>query len=413
MLATPPMGWNSWNTFGRAINEQLIKDVADTLATSGLRDLGYQYLNVDDHWHGGRDEHGVLYPNAEKFPNGMKALSDYVHARGLKFGIYSDAAELTCGGEVGSLGYEEQDAQTFAAWGVDYLKYDYCHAPQDRETAIQRYTRMGNALKATGREIVFSVCEWGGRQPWLWATQAGGHLWRTTGDIWDGWSDGSLPFQMGIERIGFELQRGLEDYAGPGRWNDPDMLVVGMQGKGHIPLPTPPAEAGMPPMPPPGVLSAPGCTDDEYRTHFALWCLLAAPLLIGCDIRHMDDVTRETLMNAELIAVNQDALGRQGYRAQVNGKGEVWLKPLQGGALALGLFNRADIPRRVTAHIAELNFDNPFRRRMGREELNLAERYHVRDLWKHANAEDVAQAGEISAELPVHGCAVFKLTPAT
>ncbi|HVO43882.1 MAG TPA: glycoside hydrolase family 27 protein, partial [Aggregatilineales bacterium] len=214
IAATPPMGWNSWNTFGKAINETLVKQVADALVQSGLRDAGYVYVNLDDHWQCGRDEHGQPVPYPDKFPGGIKALADYVHQRGLKFGLYSDAGEKTCGGEVGSFGYEAIDARCYAAWGVDYLKYDYCYAPADAATAIQHYTTMGKALRATGRPIVYSICEWGERQPWLWAAEAGGHLWRTTGDIWDHW-EGKRDYALGVMDI-VDLQVGIADYAGPG-----------------------------------------------------------------------------------------------------------------------------------------------------------------------------------------------------
>ncbi|RPI23164.1 MAG: glycoside hydrolase family 27 protein, partial [Chloroflexota bacterium] len=221
---TPPMGWNSWNGFGRKISEQVVLETAAALVSSGLHDAGYTYLVIDDHWHGGRDASGNLLADPERFSHGIRWLADAVHTSGLKLGIYSDAAEKTCGGEVGSLGYEEQDARTFAAWGIDYLKYDYCHAPTDRATAYRRYLAMGRALQAAGRPIVYSLCEWGGRFPWLWGAEVGGQLWRTTGDIWDGWLSGEKSYHLGIDLIGFELQKGLERYAGPGRWNDPDML---------------------------------------------------------------------------------------------------------------------------------------------------------------------------------------------
>lgn len=368
------MGWSSWNGFGPHINEDLIKGIADAMVSSGMKDAGYTYVNIDDFWHGGRGEDGRLFPDPQRFPSGLKALADYVHARGLKFGIYSDAGPKTCGGRPASQGYEEIDAQTFAEWGVDYLKYDYCYAPEDRASAERLYRKMSDALKATGRPIVFSICEWGQRRPWLWGRQVGGHLWRTTGDIADSWGD--WPSRtgfvlLGIDRIGFDLQRGLEAYAGPNGWNDPDMLVVGLRGRGFIP--------------------GPGCTDVEYRTHFSLWCLLAAPLIASCDLRHMDSATREILTNREVIALNQDPLGKQGYWV---GPAEVWVKPLSGGALGVGLFNRGNERATVTAHWSN---------------LEISGRYHVRDLWQHADLGVFEE--KFSAEVAPHDCVILRLTP--
>ncbi|MFI5835815.1 glycoside hydrolase family 27 protein [Micromonospora sp. NPDC051300] len=375
------MGWSSWNTFAHHIDEAVIRETADALVATGLRDLGYRYLNIDDHYQGGRDADGRITHHPERFPGGIRALADYVHERGLKFGLYSDAAERTCGGEVASYGNEDLDAQTFADWQIDYLKYDYCHAPEDRGAAVRRYTAMGRALRATGRDIVFNVCEWGGRQPWEWAAQAGAHMWRTTGDICDSWQGGSGVYEHGIEEIGFELQRGLERHAGPGRWNDPDMLVVGMRGRGNVA----------------GSMGFAGCTDDEYRTHFALWCMLAAPLIIGADVRSLDDVSLEILSNDELIAVDQDGLGRQGRRVATRDGLEIWLKPLLFGDVAVGLFNRRDAEASATASWAD---------------LDITGQYVVRDLSTH---KDLGVRGgssaSVDADLPPHGCAVFRLTP--
>ena len=220
LAPTPPMGWNSWNTFGKEINEVVVKGVADAIVSLGLRDLGYQYVVIDDHWEDGRDEQGHIRYNAKKFPGGMKALADYIHDKGLKFGIYSCAGDKTCGGEVGSYGYEEDDAKTFASWDVDYLKYDYCRAPKDFQEAIRRYTKMGNALKATGRPIVFSICEWGPRSPWLWGRMAGGHLWRISFDVGDMWdTPHNVRSLIGI-LAAIDASANLESHAGPGGWND-------------------------------------------------------------------------------------------------------------------------------------------------------------------------------------------------
>lgn len=374
IASTPPMGWNSWNAFGKGVNEQVIKDMVDALVSSGLRQAGYSYVIIDDHWHGGRDENGQLFPDPLKFPGGMRSLADYVHARGLKFGIYSDAGKKTCGGEPGSQGNEQRDAQTFADWQVDFLKYDFCFAQDDRCTAEQSYKTMGAALRAAERPILFSVCEWGHHRPWLWAREAGGHMWRTTGDIWDSWEDGSEVQQNGIESIGFDQQRGLEAYAGPGHWNDPDMLVVGLHGKGSI--------------------GGPGCTDIEYRTHFSLWCMLAAPLILGCDLRDLDSYSLETLTNQEVIDLDRDPLGRQGYRVCRLGRSEVWVKPLQNGELAAGIFNRSDRTQKLTVSWSDLEING---------------KYHLRDLWKHVDLG--VYDDNFSVELPSHDCVLLRFSP--
>jgi len=323
MLApTPPMGWNSWNTFGADIHEELIRQVADVFVEAGLKEAGYTYVVIDDLWEADeRDSSGRLVPDPRKFPSGMKALADYVHSKGLKFGIYSCAGTHTCAGKPASYGYEEIDAHTFAEWGVDFLKYDFCYKPAGVD-GPSLYRRMGQALRATGRPIIFSLCEWGTNEPWKWGASVGGHMWRTTGDINDSWES--------IDQIGFS-QNGLEAYAGPDHWNDPDMLVVGMYGKGNV--------------------ARGGCTDSEYRAHFALWCLLAAPLMIGCDVRNMNDFTHSLLTHRGLIAINQDPLGRQGFRVGVEWDHfETWMKPLADGSVAVGLFNRhKDWKRVITA----------------------------------------------------------------
>jgi alpha-galactosidase len=372
------MGWNSWNTFGKEIHEDVVKQTANTLIDQGLRDLGYRYICIDDFWQGERDSSGRPHPHPDKFPSGMKALGDYLHERGFYFGMYSDAGDRTCGGVFGSLGYEEIDAQTYADWGVDYLKYDYCHAPTDRATAIERYTRMGKALRATGRPIVYSVCEWGDRQPWLWASQAGGHLWRTTGDIWDSWCDGKSGFQYGIEKIGFDLQRGLEQYARPGAWNDLDMLVVGMRGKGNT-------------------ADGTGCTTEEYRTQFSLWCMLAAPLLIGGDVRQMDAESLGILKQAPLIAINQDALGRQGFRSALRVRTEIYQKPLLFGEVAVAFFNR-DHHGTVLASILPVD-------------LGLSGEYQVQELWSGEALGVFSSEAPLTAQPAPHGCRVFRLSP--
>ncbi|HHE72207.1 MAG TPA: glycoside hydrolase family 27 protein [Chloroflexi bacterium] len=372
LAATPPMGWNSWNTFGREINEQVVRETAAAMVQEGLRDAGYLYVVIDDLWEDDERVDGRLTWDPVKFPAGIPALAEYVHSLGLKFGIYSCAGSHTCAGKPASYGYEEIDAQTFAEWGVDFLKYDFCYTPPGVNGPML-YQRMGQALRMTGREILYSICEWGTNEPWTWGARVGGHMWRTTGDINDSWES--------ILHIGFERQVGLEAYAGPGHWNDPDMLVVGMYGKGNV--------------------ARGGCTDAEYRSHFSLWCLLAAPLMIGCDVRAMNAATREILLNAEAIAVNQDPLGRQGYRVGQTPWGrqiaEVWAKPLSDGSIAVGMFNLGDMPNRLIT--------------VAWESLGLHDRRpcRVRDLWAH---EDLGvYTGSFSTRVAPHDVALIKLTP--
>src|SRR6185503_13611354 len=270
VAATPPMGWNSWNLLGHAVGETAIRETAGALVTSGLKDCGYEYVVIDDCWSqkDGRDRNGDLVPDPQKFPGGMKALADYVHGLGLKIGIYSDAADLTCGRYPGSLGFEEQDARLWASWGFDFLKYDYCHAPADQETAIQRYSRMGEALRKTGREFLFSLCEWGGRSPHLWGRDAGGHMWRVSGDVFDSWINIWMgawnTYGIGVD-VSIDTAADLQEFGGPGGWNDLDMLVVGLKGKGQVP--------------------GGGLSFVEYQTHMSLWCMACSPLMIGCDLK--------------------------------------------------------------------------------------------------------------------------------
>ena len=308
LALTPPMGWNSWNKFSCNVSEQLIRETADALVSSGMRDAGYRYVVIDDCWQGTRGADGRILPDPQRFPSGMKALADYVHGRGLKFGLYSDAGTKTCGGRPASKGYEETDARTYAEWGVDYLKYDWCNT--EGMDARDAYARMARLLRATGRDIVFSVCEWGQSRPWLWAAGIG-HLWRATGDIQNCWDCSTSWGGMGVSHI-IDLNAELHPYAGPGRWNDPDMLEVGNGG----------------------------LTRAEERAHFGLWALFAAPLMAGNDVRTMTPATQALLTNREVIAVNQDPLGAQGRRVRDEGAKEVWMKPLADGSRAVILFNR-------------------------------------------------------------------------
>jgi alpha-galactosidase len=354
---TPPMGWNSWNKFHTKIDDRLIREIADAMVASGMKDAGYQFINIDDGWEGTRDAAGHIQSNA-RFPD-MKALAAYVHGMGLKLGIYSSPGFRTCAGFEGSLNHEADDAGTFAAWGIDYLKYDWCTAPLAYEVSQMRaaYQKMGEALLATGRPIVYSLCQYGREHVERWGAAVGGNLWRTTGDISDHWDK--------MSSIGFDKQAGLETQAGPGHWNDPDMLEIGNGGM----------------------------TDDEYRTHMSLWALLAAPLVAGNDLRSMSAATKAILTDAEVIAVDQDPDGHQGKRVWKEGDLEVWSRPLAGGALSVGLFNRGNAATRVTARWQDLGVEG---------------RQQVRDLWAHAG-RGVAE-GEISGEVPAHGVVLLRLS---
>jgi len=364
LAATPPMGWNSWNKFGCDVSEQLIRETADAMVASGMRDAGYQYVVIDDCWQVGRDSLGNILVDGERFPSGMKALADYVHARGLKFGVYSDAGTKTCQGRPGSRGYEYQDARTYASWGVDYLKYDWCsHGTQNAEAS---YRLMRNALDASGRLITFSICEWGSNKPWLWAGGIG-HLWRTTGDIQDCWDCKRDWGGVGVVHI-LDLQVGLESYAGPGHWNDPDMLEVGNGGM----------------------------TTGEYRAHFSLWAMLAAPLMAGNDLRTMTSEIRDILVNRDVIAVNQDPLGRQGRKVRDDGDTEVWAKELADGSRAVALLNRGTTPAAVTVSWPEVGYT------AGLEAT-------VRDLWAHADVGKVR--GRYVATVPGHAAVLVRITP--
>jgi len=315
LAQTPPMGWNSWNHHGCDIDEALIRQTADAMVANGMRDAGYVYVNLDDCWQGARDANGFIQPDAERFPSGMKALADYVHARGLKFGIYSDAGAKTCGGKPGSQGYEYQDALQYARWGVDYLKYDWCNTGTGaaQRNPREAYATMRDALRAAGRPVVFSICEWGDSKPWEWAADVG-HLWRTTGDIVNCWAcevgHGSWN-SLGILDI-LDKQATLRRHAGPGHWNDPDMMEVG-----NLP------------------------TLEENRSHFALWAMLAAPLVAGTDVVGMKPGILSVLTNRRVIGVNQDALGIQAFRWFKSADVDVWARPLADGKWAVAILNRS------------------------------------------------------------------------
>ena len=385
LAPTPPMGFMTWNYFGLDIHENDIKTLADAMVETGLRDLGYNYIFIDDGWQGGRDNKNNIIADPAKFPSGMKSLVDYVHTKGMKIGIYSDAAPLTCGGYTASLNFEEQDAKTFAAWGFDYLKYDYCGAPADWQTAISRYERMAKALQNSGRDIAFGICEWGDRSPWLWARKAGGHLWRTTADVRDKWKShapaGSAPHELhgygaGILDI-LEINAGLDKYAGPNGWNDPDMLVVGLYGKKGAP------STG---------LGGTGCTDTEYQSQMSLWCLMAAPLMITCDVRNMNEATKRILTNKDIIAIDQDPLGIQAERKLKTDLLQIFVKPLSNGDLALGILNTSDQEQTIEV--------NP-------ETLGIFNKRKAKDLW---SGQTMKTGKRIKVKMAAHETKVFRLS---
>ncbi|GAA0576714.1 alpha-galactosidase [Kribbella sandramycini] len=358
LAPTPPMGWNSWNTFHCDINENLIKQTADAMVSSGMAAAGYKYVNIDDCWMARqRDGAGRLQPDPVRFPGGIKAIADYVHARGLKLGIYSSAGSHTCQGLPASLYHETTDAQTWASWGVDLLKYDNC-GQQDGIPAQTRYKRMADALQASGRDILYSICEWGQNQPWLWAAETGGHMWRTTGDIENNWSS-----VVGL----LDQQVGLEQYSGPNAWNDPDMLEVGNSG----------------------------LTYGESRAHMSLWAILNAPLIAGNDLRSMPASTRDLLTDPDVLAVNQDWAGRQGAKLRDDGDLEVWSKKLSDGSAAVVLFNRGSSPATIGTTAAALG-------------LPAASAYAVKDLWSNTTK---ASTGAVRAQVPSHDAVMFRVTP--
>jgi len=341
---TPPMGWNSWNKFDCDVSETLIMKMADAMVSSGMKDAGYEYIVIDDCWQVSRDENGEIVCDKDRFPHGMKYVADYVHSKGLKFGIYSCAGKQTCQGRPGGLGHEYQDARTYARYGVDYLKYDWCNS--STQDAKSSYSNMRDALFAAGRPIVFSICEWGSNKPWEWAG-AVGNLWRTTGDINDSWNS-----MINI----FGLQKDIARYAGPGKWNDPDMLEVGNGGM----------------------------TFEEYKTHFTLWCMLASPLMAGNDLETMSTETKTILTNKEVIALDQDSLGRQAICYRDNGDYQIWVKALAKDEKAICLLNKSDEKKTVLVDFALLAKVSGGRRSGTPQTL---ENYRVRDLWEHKDLQ--------------------------
>jgi alpha-galactosidase len=370
LALTPPMGWNSWNKFACNVSEDLIKGTADAMVKSGMKGAGFEYIVIDDCWQVSRDANSNIVADPQRFPHGMKAVGDYIHSVGLKFGIYSDAGSKTCEGRPGGLGHEYQDAIQYAAWGVDYLKYDWCNTTT--QDAKASYANIRAALDASGRSIVLSICEWGTAKPWLWGKEVGGNLWRTTGDIsdtWEGstkWPDGSCCSNGMLANL--DLQVGLATYAGPGHWNDPDMLEVGNGGM----------------------------TDTEYRSHFSLWSILAAPLIAGNDLRNMRREIQDILINQEVIAVDQDSLGREGERVRKDGNLEVWAKQLKDGSRAVVLFNRGGTEEKITAAWDALGYPD-----------HLAA--SVRDLWQH---KDLGKfTGKFSSPVASHSVVMVTVKP--
>lgn len=375
LAKTPPMGWNSWNKFACNVSEKLIRETADAMVASGMKDAGYEYVVIDDCWQIGRDSLGFIVADPERFPSGIKALADYIHSKGLKFGIYSCAGEKTCGGRPASRGHEYQDALTYAKWGVDYLKYDWCFT--ENLNAIGAYTTMSMALKEAGRPIVFSLCEWGDNKPWLWAKEVG-HLWRTTGDIYNCYDcvkDNGSWKAWGVMQI-LDKQDGLRRYAGPGHWNDPDMMQVG----NGMPL-------------------------NEQRAHFSMWAMLAAPLIAGNDLRDMSAETLGVLTNKDVIAVNQDSLGIQGWRFAVADSVETWLKPLANDEWAVFFLNRSVHPKKVVQDWKTLVVTDDFSgRRLDASGNNV---FVLRDLWLKKITGDTRKP--LSFVVPGHDALCFKL----
>ena len=359
LARTPPMGWNNWNLFQEHIDDKIVRGVADAMVANGMRDAGYVYVNIDDTWEGVRDANGNLQANS-KFPD-MKGLADYLHSKGFKFGIYSSPGYRTCAEYPGSLGHEAQDARTFAGWGVDYLKYDWCGArvTYKNEDLQPLYQKMGEALEQSGRPIVYSLCEYGNGHVETWGAKVGANLWRTTGDISDTWT--SM-----IANI--EKQVPTAPYAGPGHWNDPDMLEI---GNGHM-------------------------TTEEYRTHMSLWALAAAPLLAGNDIRSMAPETREILINREVLAVDQDSLGKQAT-PKTSGDLQTWVKPLADGSVAVGVVNLGEAQKTATINLSDLGLGSKVK--------------SARDLWKHSPV--TFANGAYTSQVPSHGVMLLRVIPGT
>lgn len=382
LASTPQMGWNSWNKFATNISEELIKATADKMVELGLVDAGYVYLNLDDGWHGERDAQGFIHEDLKKFPSGIKALADYMHERGLKLGIYSDAGTNTCACYAGSLGHEYQDAYTYAMWGIDYLKYDWCFTHNINPKGA--YATMRNALRWAGRPILFSMCEWGSNKPWEWAADVG-HSWRTTGDI----GVCFLPLPQKYDEQGnpvwknssvleiIDLNEPLRKYAGPDHWNDPDMLEVGN-----------------------------GMTVSEDRAHFTMWCMMAAPLILGNDLTNMTDETLAIITNRDVIAIDQDPLGIQGLRLKKEGDLQYWFKPLADGAWAFCLLNGGEQPQTVTLDWSKLDFTDDL---SGLSPSFGSVTYTVKDLW-NASVKPFKTTKPVTVTVAPHDVITYRLS---
>jgi Alpha-galactosidase len=380
LALAPPMGWNSWNHYGCEIDETLVRRTADALVASGMRDAGYVYVNIDDCWQGERDADGFLQPDPERFPSGLKALADYVHERGLKLGIYSDAGTKTCAGRPGSQGHEYQDALQFARWGIDYLKYDWCNTGTGaaQRNPREAYATMRDALFAAGRPIIFSICEWGDNRPWEWAGEMG-HLWRTTGDIVNCWNcelGHGIWSSFGVLNI-LDKQAGLRRYAGPGGWNDPDMMEVG-----NLP------------------------TLAENRSHFALWAMLAAPLIAGTDVIGIKPEIAAILTNPRIIEIDQDPLGLQGFTWIRTPEIEVWARPLADDKWAIAVLNRSDTARRHVLDFAA----HPLADDLNQKFARIGERhFRLSDAWTGVTSGTTR--APLSVTVAPRDTAVFVLVP--
>lgn len=367
LALTPPMGWNSWNVWAWAVDDSKVRAAADDMIKSGLADYGYQYINIDDCWQGNRDASGEVHPN-EKFPN-MPELSKYIHQKGLKFGIYSSPGPKTCAGFEGSYKYEVQDALTYAKWGVDYLKYDWCSyggvaGGNDLEHQIKPYSVMNNAFKKAPRDIIYSFCQYGMGDVWKWGAENGGNCWRTTGDINDSW--GSMYSIL-------EQQIHLNRYAGPGHWNDPDMMIVGNVGWGANTHPT-------------------HLLPNEQIVHVSMWCMLSSPLLIGCDMSKLDEFTKALLTNDELLDINQDPMGKSADIRVDNGLTQIWSRPLSEGTTAVAIINSGFLQTPATIHFSDIGVKG---------------KQPIRDLWLHKNMG--LYENEYNVTVPAHGCVVLKI----
>ncbi len=366
IVKTPPLGWNTWNTFGINIDEKLIKEAADALVETGLADCGYNYLVMDDGWsEHKRDENNRLVPDHVKFPNGIKPVADYVHSKGLKLGMYSCCGYQTCAAFPASYEYEFIDAETFAEWGVDFLKYDYCYKPNN-EPGQLLYRRMGTALANCGRDIVFSGCSWGADNTHEWIKSTGAHMWRSTGDIFDTWDS--------IKAL-TKAQNPLFAYNGHGCFNDMDMLVVGMRGKGNV--------------------GFAGCTDVEYRTHFSIWALCGSPLMIGCDVREMSPEIAAILKNKEVIAIDQDPAYNQVFRVTGDEDRFVWARLLANGDYAIGMVNLSDTPWKASFALSDMGINGTCKRK-----------FEMKELW--TGEETSSLEGYFMVDIAPHDCKLYR-----